>query len=113
MDNRNRKLQPSIRPLRSQYRVYRDHDNGRTIYTPYNELGGNDWVEFFANIPTCFLLTYWLWLGLIQVWAPFNTLWPLFGLTWIALCTWQNDSWTRWPVRFVAWGIFWGMLALS
>lgn len=108
--NRNRKLQPSIRPLRSQYRVYKDAYNGRTIFTPYNEMYGMDIVEFACNVATCFLLTYWIWVGLTNVIPFLNTAWPAFGAVWIGLCIQQNDSWTRWPVRFIGWAIFWGFL---
>ncbi len=107
-----RRLQPSIRPLRATYKVYRDHETGRTIYTPHNEMEISDWVEFFCNISTCFLLTYWIWCGIVQVIPWFNTLWPAFGVTWILLCLWQNDSWTRWPIRFIAWAVFWGWVVL-
>jgi hypothetical protein len=112
MDHRNRKLQPSIRPLRSEYRVYRS-ETGRTIFVPHNEMEGSDYVEFCCNVATSFLLTYWIWLGIVHVVPFFNTLWPAFGMTWIGLCWVFNDSWARWPVRFIVWGIFWGMLALS
>jgi len=104
----NRHLQPSIRPLRSEYRVTRDHGTGRIIYTPFNEMGFMDYVEFVCNVATCGLLT---WFAAVA--SPFvNHHWPLCGIIFLVLALWQNESWTRWPVRCVAWALFWGWVAL-
>lgn len=103
-----RRLQNSIRPLRSEYRVTRDSATGRMVYMPYNEMSGGDYLEIVCNIATCCLLSYGICLCVPLV----NSSWPLAGIVLLVLCWWQNESITRWPVRFVAWGIFWGWLAL-
>lgn len=109
MATNNRHLQPSIRPLRSEYRVVRDHESGRMVYTPFNDMNGWDYLEFACNICTCFLLTFYVALLVPVV----NGSWPVFGAIWIGLCIWQNESWIRWPVRFIAWGLFWGAIAIT
>lgn len=105
----NRRLQRSIRPLRSEYRVIRDRDTGRIVFLPYNETSLWDIFEFCTNIATTAIWTLW-----VCRMVPFvNSNWPAAGLLWAALAFWQNDSVTRWPLRTITWLIFWGVLAFN
>lgn len=79
--------------------------DGRVYFTPRNDASEfSVYIEFFCNFFTAWLLVYWLasWGGIFDH--------VIFGgILGLGIMVQQNECPSRWIVRLVSWGIFWGM----
>ena len=94
------------RPVRSKtetHRVLRTKE-GRVYYIPFEDADGLTFVEFFSNLATVGLWTYWL-----AKLVPFMNQFLTAGIFFLVCAIWQNEASSRWPLRFVTWALFWGM----
>ena len=78
--------------------------DGRIGYIPRNQATVPSGIEFFSNMATACLLVYWM-----TVWGGIFDHVIFGGLLALGLMFHQHESDYRWPLRFVVWGIFWGM----
>lgn len=97
-------------PIRSKtetHRVLRTKE-GRVYYIPFEDADGMTGLEFFSNLATVGLWTYYL-----AKLVPFMNHFLPAGIFFLVVAVWQNEASSRWPLRFLTWALFWGALFAS
>jgi len=82
-------------PIRSKtetHRVLRTKE-GRVYYIPFEDADGMTGLEFFSNLATVGLWTYYL-----AKLVPFMNHFLPAGIFFLVVAVWQNEASSRWPL---------------
>lgn len=93
---------PPYKSKRETHIPYKLPD-GRIRWVDAQEATGATFLEFFSNLATVGLWTYYL-----AKLVPFMNHFLPGGIFFLVCIVWQNESETRWPLRCLTWALFWG-----